>query len=133
MAKKNKPRWKNLDMWERLARRCKQNGALEETVEHIREHGKQRMKEREKIMTVEMVLENLKKLIGNEFDGNDVICAFEDFEEFGQTEVIVDGSDNPGYDYIAYINVRESTEFYFTVDEDGIITDVFTDFSSCSF
>mgnify|MGYP004454808891 CR=1 FL=1 len=48
MAKKNKPRWKKLDMWERLARRCKQNGALEETVEHIREHGKQRMKEREK-------------------------------------------------------------------------------------
>ncbi len=133
MAKKNKPRWKKLDMWERLARRCKQNGASEETVEHIREHGKQRMKEREKIMTVEIVLKNLKELIGNEFDGNDVICAFEDFEEFGETEVIVDGSDNPGYDYIAYINVRESTEFYFTVDEDGIITDVFTDFSSCSF
>lgn len=29
-------------MWERLARRCKQNGASEDTVEHIREHGKQR-------------------------------------------------------------------------------------------
>lgn len=29
MAKKNKPRWKNLDMWERLARRCKRNGASE--------------------------------------------------------------------------------------------------------
>lgn len=28
--KKNKPRWKNLDMWERLARRCKQNLDLEE-------------------------------------------------------------------------------------------------------
>ena len=40
--KKNKPRWKNLDMWERLARRCRQNGASEDTVEHIREHGKQR-------------------------------------------------------------------------------------------
>lgn len=40
--KKNKPRWKNLDMLERLARRCKQNGASEDTVEHIREHGKQR-------------------------------------------------------------------------------------------
>lgn len=40
--KKNKPRWKNLDMWERLARRCKQNGASEDTVEHIREHKKQR-------------------------------------------------------------------------------------------
>ena len=42
IMKKNKPRWKNLDMWERLARRCKQNGASEDTVEHIREHGKQR-------------------------------------------------------------------------------------------
>lgn len=40
--KKNKPRWKNLDMWERLARRCKQNGASEDTVEYIREYGKQR-------------------------------------------------------------------------------------------
>lgn len=40
--KKNKPRWKNLDMWERLARRCKQSGCSEDTVEHIREHGKQR-------------------------------------------------------------------------------------------
>ena len=27
MAKENKPRWKNLNIWERLARRCKQNGA----------------------------------------------------------------------------------------------------------
>lgn len=43
---KNKPRWKNFDMWERLARRCKQNGVSEDTVEHIREHGKQREKER---------------------------------------------------------------------------------------
>lgn len=47
MAKKNKPRWENLDMWERLARRCKQNGASEETVEHIREHGRQRRREKE--------------------------------------------------------------------------------------
>lgn len=45
--KKNKPRWKNLDMWERLARRCKQNGASEDTVEHIREHGRKRKEERE--------------------------------------------------------------------------------------
>ena len=46
--KKNKPRWKSLDMWDRLARRCKQNGASEDTVEHIREHGKQREEERKK-------------------------------------------------------------------------------------
>ena len=47
--KKNKPRWKNLDMWERLARRCKQNGASEDTVEHIREHGKQREIEKQQM------------------------------------------------------------------------------------
>ena len=56
--KKNKPRWKNLDMWERLARRCKQNGASEDTVEHIREHGKQR--EIEKIVN-EILVSNEKK------------------------------------------------------------------------
>ena len=26
MPKKNKPRWKDLNMWERLAKRCKRNG-----------------------------------------------------------------------------------------------------------
>ena len=46
MPKKNKPRWKDLNMYERIARRSKQKGASEETVEHIREHGKQRRKER---------------------------------------------------------------------------------------
>lgn len=44
--KKNKPRWKNLDMWERLARRCKQNETSEDTVEHIRENGRKRKEER---------------------------------------------------------------------------------------
>lgn len=52
--KKNKPRWKNLDMWERLARRCKQSGCSEDTVEHIREHGKQR-REKGKIINVQTV------------------------------------------------------------------------------
>ena len=47
IMKRNKPRWKNLDMWERLARRSKQNGASEDTVEHIREHGRKRKEERE--------------------------------------------------------------------------------------
>ena len=42
--KKDKTQWKELNMWERFARRCKQNGASEEMVEHIRERGKQREK-----------------------------------------------------------------------------------------
>ncbi len=43
--KKDKPRWKNLPMYERLARRCKQSGVSEEMCEHIRERGKQKEKE----------------------------------------------------------------------------------------
>lgn len=43
--KKDKPRWKNLPTYERLARRCKQFGASEEMCEHIRERGKQKEKE----------------------------------------------------------------------------------------
>lgn len=43
--KKNKPRWKNLPTYERLARRCKQSGASEEMCEYIRERGKQKEKE----------------------------------------------------------------------------------------
>ena len=40
--KKDKPRWKSLPMYERLARRCKQSGVSEEMYEHIRERGKQK-------------------------------------------------------------------------------------------
>ena len=43
--KKDKPRWKNLPMYERLARRCKQSGVSEEMCEHIRERSKQKEKE----------------------------------------------------------------------------------------
>ena len=32
------------------------------------------------IMTSNMVLNNLKKLIGKEFNEDDIICAFEDYE-----------------------------------------------------
>ena len=49
LMKKNKLRWKNLDMWERLARRRKQNGASEDTVEHIREHGRKRKEENQQM------------------------------------------------------------------------------------
>lgn len=77
-------------------------------------------------MTSEKVLENLKGLIGNEFDEDEIICAFEDFEEEGETEVIAKDSENSGYDKIAYINSSNSTQFLFIVDENEIITDVWT-------
>lgn len=74
-------------------------------------------------MTREMVLANLEKLIGTEFDADEVICAFEDFEEEGETDIIVKESENVGYDMIAYINSENSTQFLFNVSN-GIIEDV---------
>lgn len=34
-------------------------------------------------MTADEVLKNLKAMIGKEIDFDDVVCAFEDFEECG--------------------------------------------------
>lgn len=78
-------------------------------------------------MTKENVLENLKNLIGENFNAEEIICAFEDFEEEGETEVIVKDSENNGYDKIAYINSINSTQFLFLTyveDEEEIIDDV---------
>ena len=75
-------------------------------------------------MTREMVLNNLKKLIGEEFDENEVICAFEDFEEDGESSVYVGDSNNNGYDKIAYIDAVNSTQFLFRVNSENIIEDV---------
>lgn len=74
-------------------------------------------------MTREDVLENLEKLVGSEFDADEVICAFEDFEEDDETEVIVKESENSGYNYIAYIATEDATQFLFKT-EDGIIVEV---------
>lgn len=45
MSKKNKPRWKELNMYEQLARRYKQNGGSEYMVNWL--HEKAREKEQE--------------------------------------------------------------------------------------
>ena len=83
-----------------------------------------------KKMTKYDVLENLKKLIAKEMDYDEVICAFGNFEEGGETEVIVNSSNND-YDYIAYINTENSTEFLFAVDKvevsDGEFEEYITD------
>lgn len=77
----------------------------------------------EKSTTKEDVLKNLQELIGTEFDADEVICAFEDFEEDGEDSVYVGESHNNGYDAIAYINTANSTQFLFKLD-DNIITDI---------
>lgn len=79
-------------------------------------------------MTKKRVLENLKEMIGAPFETDDIICAFGDFEEEGETNVIVKDSENVGYDAIAYINSPNSTQFLFTthtdVDGEQIIDNV---------
>ena len=75
-------------------------------------------------MTVNKVLENLKALIGKKMDYDEVICAFEDFEENRETEVFVGKSNNSSYDFIAYINTNNSKQFLFVVNDNNIITDV---------
>lgn len=77
------------------------------------------------------VLRNLQELIGKPFSSNEVIIAFEDFEEDGKTEVIVNESENIGYDYIAYINSENSTQFLFEV-KNGIVKDVWIHISERS-
>lgn len=75
-------------------------------------------------MTKEMVLENLQKLVGTEFNANDIVCAFEDFEENGEECVYVGDSNNAGHDKIAYIDKKDATEFYFLLDKDNHIIEV---------
>lgn len=69
---------------------------------------------------------NLKKLIGTELDYNDIVCAFEDFDQEGETSVNFEESSNNGYDYIAYIDAPNSTSFFIETDENDIITDILT-------
>lgn len=42
MGKKNKPCWKDLNMYERLARRCKQRGGSDEWVKWLHQRAKEK-------------------------------------------------------------------------------------------
>ena len=46
---KNKPRWKDLPLYDCLAKRCKQYGVSDEMCEHIRERGKKKEKQEDSI------------------------------------------------------------------------------------
>lgn len=77
------------------------------------------------IMTADDVLNNLLELIGKPFDYDDVVCAFEDYEENGECSVYVGESCNDGYSYIAYIDEVNSTQFLFKADENDVIKAVY--------
>ena len=74
-------------------------------------------------MTKRKVLKNLLELVGSEFDADNVICAFEDYQERGNGCVIVtENHDFPGYDAAAYID--NGVVFYIATNTDNIITDI---------
>lgn len=66
--------------------------------------------------------QQLKELVGQEWDYDSVICAFYTDQE----DIIVEESHNGGYDYIAHINDLCAMQYLFDVDENGIITNVDT-------
>ncbi|MFR5723528.1 MAG: hypothetical protein ACLUED_03145 [Lachnospira eligens] len=63
------------------------------------------------MITVEKIEENLKNLIGKPFNENDVICAFEDFEENGESKVYFDYLSNG--DVIASIDTKNSQYWFY--------------------
>lgn len=78
-------------------------------------------------MTKRKVLKNLLELVGSEFDADNVICAFEDYQERGNGCVIVtENHDFPCYDTAAYIDngVRGGVVFYIATNADNIIADI---------
>lgn len=78
-------------------------------------------------MTKRKVLKNLLELVGSEFDADNVICAFEDYQERGNGCVIVtENNDFLGYDTAAYIDngFRGGVVFYIATNADNIITDI---------
>ena len=82
------------------------------------------------MITVENIEKKLKNLIGKPFNEDDVICAFEDYEENGESKVYFDYLSNG--DVIASIDTKNSqywfyitTSFYFANKDLGIIiTDI---------
>lgn len=66
--------------------------------------------------------ENLKKLVGKKFDGEEIVCCFEDTDE----HVFVERSTGYDYyDYSAYEDTEDSEVYLIKVDENNIITAVF--------
>ena len=70
----------------------------------------------------EQVLNNLRDLIGEEWNEDNVICCFEDC--YGDELIITSKSCNSNYDYIAYADLEEAEMFLFRVDQCNVIKDV---------
>lgn len=75
------------------------------------------------IISLDEVVENLTKLVGTEFSRDEIVIAFEDYEEDGETNVIISDLENGRNEYSVHIDTKDSTEIIITV-ENGIIKTV---------
>lgn len=75
-------------------------------------------------ITVEEVEKNLKGLIGQEFDYVDIVCAFEDFNDYDREEqIFVNEMEGKNYQYLAYAEYQDPQ--FGIVVVDGIIKDIY--------
>lgn len=76
-----------------------------------------------KKITLEEVEKNLMGMIGQKFDSNDIICAFEDFNDYDKEEqIIVSEMEGKNYQYLAYAEYQKPQ--FGIVVEDEIIKDI---------
>ena len=80
------------------------------------------------MINVKEVLERLEKMVGTEFDEDDIIIAFESDEEIIVDKVLGEESNFEGHGlckcYNAYENTEDSEIFTIYVDSDNEIVDV---------
>ena len=66
--------------------------------------------------TFNEVMENLTKLVGAEFERDEIVIAFEDYEEEGETNVIISDLENGRNEYSIHIDTEKATEIIITVE-----------------
>ena len=69
----------------------------------------------------QITTKQINELVGEQWDYEEVICAF-----YTDKQVIVEKSENLGYDYIAYINEPFGVQYLFNIDKNEVITDIWT-------
>ena len=69
-------------------------------------------------MTLEQVINNIKGIEVTEDFKNDVICAFEDYEFDGETEVVV--TKDSETEYQAYVNHKNAPIIRISIDGEKV-------------
>lgn len=79
------------------------------------------IKDLKEILDSEQILENLKELKGQNINEayNNIIDCFNT-----EKEVIVNKSNNNGYDYVVYVNKEDSKQYLININENNEISEI---------